>query len=111
LTTFRRIGAHAWAERAQDELRAAGGARSSDDAAVLSTLTPQERRIALAISDGATNREVAAQLFLSPRTVDYHLRKIFQRVGIRSRGELMRLVLTDSERHVGSGDGDSGEEP
>jgi DNA-binding CsgD family transcriptional regulator len=97
LTTFRRIGAHAWAERAQDELRAAGGARSSDDAAVLSTLTPQERRIALAISDGATNREVAAQLFLSPRTVDYHLRKIFQRVGIRSRAELIRLVLTDDD--------------
>ncbi|MGH9213253.1 MAG: AAA family ATPase [Acidimicrobiales bacterium] len=96
LDTFRRIGADAWATHAQEELRAAGGVSSSDHSAVLSTLTPQERRIALAVSEGATNREVAAQLFLSPRTVDYHLRKIFQRVGIRSRSELIRLVLTDS---------------
>jgi DNA-binding CsgD family transcriptional regulator len=97
LTTFRRIGAEAWATHAQEELRAAGGVSSSDPPAALAALTPQERRIALAVSEGATNREVAAQLFLSPRTVDYHLRKIFQRVGIRSRSELMRLVLTDSD--------------
>jgi DNA-binding CsgD family transcriptional regulator len=97
LTTFRRLGAEAWATHAQEELRAAGGVSVSEPPAVLAALTPQERRIALAISEGATNREVAAQLFLSPRTVDYHLRKIFQRVGIRSRSELMRLVLTDSD--------------
>jgi DNA-binding CsgD family transcriptional regulator len=109
LETFGRIGARAWAERAQDELRAAGGAGSSGDPAVLSTLTHQERRIALAISEGATNREVAAQLFLSPRTVDYHLRKIFQRLRIRSRAELIRLVLTDSDSRLGRGDGDSGD--
>lgn len=97
METFRRIGASAWAERAQEELRAAGGAVSPSTPGLLATLTPQERRIALAISEGATNREVAAQLFLSPRTVDYHLRKIFRRVGIRSRAELIRLVLTDAD--------------
>jgi DNA-binding CsgD family transcriptional regulator len=93
--TFRRIEASVWAQRAQEELRAAGGSGPTDDPAALSGLTAQERRVALAISDGRTNREVAAQLFLSPRTVDYHLRKIFQKTGIRSRAELIRLVLTD----------------
>jgi len=57
------------------------------------------RRIALAVSEGATNREVAAQLFLSPRTVDDHLRKIFQKAGISSRTELVRLALATRGPH------------
>jgi DNA-binding CsgD family transcriptional regulator len=96
LETFRRIEAHVWAKQAQDELRAAGGEVPDPRPVVLSTLTPQERRIALAVSDGLTNREVAARLFVSSRTVDHHLRRIFQKLGIRSRTELVRLVLTDS---------------
>jgi DNA-binding CsgD family transcriptional regulator len=92
---FRRIGALAWADRAQGELRASGEATRAPEAGALSTLTPQELRITLAVGEGLTNREIAAQLFLSPRTVDYHLRKVFQKAAITSRAELMRLVLAE----------------
>ncbi|MDP4503064.1 ATP-binding protein [Nonomuraea turcica] len=92
---FRRIGALAWAERALGELRATGESARAPEAGVLSTLTPQELRITLAVGEGLTNREIAAQLFLSPRTVDYHLRKVFQKADITSRAELMRLVLAE----------------
>ncbi|WP_433515298.1 ATP-binding protein [Nonomuraea sp. CA-143628] len=94
--TFRRIGALAWADRALGELRATGESVRAPEAGALSSLTPQELRITLAVGEGLTNREIAAQLFLSPRTVDYHLRKVFQKADITSRAELMRLVLTES---------------
>jgi len=55
-------------------------------------LTAQQERIAGLVADGATNREVAQQLHLSPRTVDHHLRNVFARLGIRSRTELARLL-------------------
>lgn len=92
LETFGRLGASVWADRAREELRATGETARREQS-TLPVLTPQERRIAAAVSEGATNREVAAQLFLSPRTVDYHLRKVFQKVGISSRAELIRLSL------------------
>ncbi|WP_020543496.1 AAA family ATPase [Nonomuraea coxensis] len=93
--TFRRLGALAWEDRVLGELRAAGESARPHDTGALSTLTPQELRITLAVGEGLTNREIAAQLFLSPRTVDYHLRKVFQKAGIASRAELMRLVLAE----------------
>lgn len=96
MDTFRALGALAWATRASDELRAAGETGTGADSGsggpgALASLTPQELRIAMAVGEGATNREVAAQLFLSPRTVDYHLRKVFKKIGISSRAELIRL--------------------
>lgn len=103
LETFRRLGASSWADRARAELRAADAPKPRHTPTITTALTPQERRIVLAVSEGATNREIAAQLFLSPRTVDYHLRKIFQKAGINSRTELVRLTLTDLNRNEGGG--------
>jgi DNA-binding CsgD family transcriptional regulator len=85
-----------WAARAGKELRATGeksrprGPEASGSRGAADLLTPQELQIARAVGRGATNREVAAQLFLSPRTVDYHLRKVYSKLGINSRRELVR---------------------
>lgn len=82
------IGANAFAERAQRELLATGerARRRTDD--TRNQLTPQEARIAGLAVDGLTNPEIAQRLFVSPRTVEYHLHKVFAKLGIRSRAEL-----------------------
>ena len=88
---FDALGAEPWAERAREELRATGESRRRPDQSGAADLTPQERRIARFVAEGATNKEVAAQLFLSPKTVEYHLAKVFQKLGIASRGDLARM--------------------
>jgi DNA-binding CsgD family transcriptional regulator len=93
LTTFEQLGATPWAERARAELRVSGETAHRGDPRTLDQLTPQELQIARFVGEGATNREVAAQLFLSPRTIDYHLRQIFTKLGISSRAELIHLRL------------------
>jgi DNA-binding CsgD family transcriptional regulator len=82
------MGAMAFAERARAELRAAGGGGVSRTGATQLLLTPQEARIADLAGAGVSNRQIAAQLFISPRTVEYHLHKVFRKLGISSRGEL-----------------------
>jgi DNA-binding CsgD family transcriptional regulator len=91
--TFRLLDLGVWAEQADVELRAAGGHVATTAAPAARALTAQQHRIAQLVADGATNREVAQQLFLSPRTIDHHLRNIFVRLGVRSRTELARLVV------------------
>jgi len=93
LTAFTHLDATVWADRARDELRATGETTAEPTPDALSALTPQELRIATAVAEGSTNREIAGQLFLSTRTVDYHLRKVFQKTGITSRTELVRLAV------------------
>ncbi|WP_063833402.1 helix-turn-helix transcriptional regulator [Streptomyces sp. NRRL F-5727] len=93
LVAFERAAAEGWARQARAELRATGapGARRPDPSA-LAGLTPQQRRIARLVADGATNEEVAVRLSLSPRTVDHHLRGVYARLQLRSRVELSALV-------------------
>jgi DNA-binding CsgD family transcriptional regulator len=89
--TFSRIGAEGFAERARRELLATGetARRRTDD--TRGVLTPQEAQIARLAQDGLSNPEIGAQLFISPRTVQYHLRKVFLKLDITSRNQLGRL--------------------
>ncbi|MGZ4407074.1 MAG: LuxR C-terminal-related transcriptional regulator, partial [Gaiellaceae bacterium] len=89
---FESMGALAFADRAQSELAATGERVHRRTPETLELLTPQERRIATLVSEGAPNAEVAAQLFISSRTVEYHLAKIFRKLRISSRSELARSL-------------------
>ena len=87
---FEALGAEPWAERARAELRATGETVRKRDPSTVDELTPQELQIARLVAEGGSNKEIAGQLFLSPRTVEYHLRKVFAKLGITSRAELIR---------------------
>ena len=90
---FDRLRAEPWAERARIELRASGETARRRDPSTVSQLTPQELQVARFVAEGLSNKEVAAQLFLSPRTIDSHLRNVFSKLGITSRTQLARLSL------------------
>ena len=101
LATFERLGAVAWAERAVAELRATGHASGRRAESASSRLTPHELQVALLVSQGMTNREVAAALFLSPKTIEYHLGQIYRKLDVRGRSQLARLMtmeLPEGER-------------
>jgi DNA-binding CsgD family transcriptional regulator len=93
LDVFEGLGAALWAERTGAELRATGETARKRDASTVDELTPQELRIASLVAGGASNRDVAAQIFVSPKTVEYHLRKVFLKLGVASRVELARMPL------------------
>ncbi|MFV2213190.1 AAA family ATPase [Actinomadura sp. LOL_016] len=116
LRIFERYDARPWTDQARAELRAAGETVTplpvpapAEPASVhgapvrpsrpvpgqangFGDLTPQQAHIARLVAEGATNREIAARLLLSPRTIDHHLRNVFTRLGIRSRVELARMI-------------------
>ncbi len=92
LEDFEDLGAARWAERAASELAATGETVRRRDADPRSSLTPQELQVSLLVVQGRTTREAAAALFLSPKTVEYHLRKVYAKLGIGSRSELAELV-------------------
>jgi DNA-binding CsgD family transcriptional regulator len=85
LETFDRLGARPWGELAQSELAATGETVRTRQSGTLFLLTPQEHRIALLLTDGMSTREAAAALFVSPKTVEYHLRHIYEKLGVRTR--------------------------
>jgi DNA-binding CsgD family transcriptional regulator len=101
LETFERLGARGWAERARTELRATGEQQARRAETAAEQLTPHELQIAVLVSQGMTNREAAAALFLSPKTIEYHLGQIYRKLDVRGRAQLARLMameLPEGER-------------
>jgi DNA-binding CsgD family transcriptional regulator len=90
---FSRFGMEGFAERARVELRATGENARKRSVETSNQLTPQETQISQLVAKGATNVEIAAQLFISPSTVEYHLHKVFRKLGVKTRIQLARLVL------------------
>ena len=90
---FVTIGMEAFAERAAKELLATGEMVRKRRVETRNDLTAQERQIAELARDGLSNPEIGARLFLSPRTVEWHLRKVFTKLGIRSRRDLTKALL------------------
>jgi DNA-binding CsgD family transcriptional regulator len=88
LEIFEDIGAADFAERTRSELAVTGGTARKRSVDTWSDLTPQEEQVARLASQGNTNKEIGARLFISARTVDYHLRKVYQKLGIGSRRDL-----------------------
>ena len=91
LATFEELGAKPWADRARAELRASGE-RARRRTAPLDTLTAQERVVAQLVGDGLKNREAAARLFVSEKTIEYHLANVYRKLGVRSRVGLARFL-------------------
>jgi DNA-binding CsgD family transcriptional regulator len=94
------IGAEAFAERARQELLATGETVRKRTVVTRDDLTPQERQIAHLARDGLSNPEIGARLFLSPRTVEWHLRNVFSKVGIHSRRELAEALPRSESKRI-----------
>jgi DNA-binding CsgD family transcriptional regulator len=94
---FDAMGLTAFARRADAELRATGEHSRKREAGHPERLTPREAQIAALVSEGRANRDIAAQLFLSPSTVEYHLRNMFRKFGVRSRTQLAARILDDPD--------------
>ena len=92
LETFERLGADPWAERARIELAASGETARPRTPSASTQLTPQELQVALVVGQGATNREAGAALFVSPKTIEAHLGRIYRKLNVRSRSELAGLL-------------------
>ena len=96
------MGADGFAERAARELRATGERVRARITDTLDQLTARETQIAQLAGDGMSNQEIATQLFMSPRTVEYHLHKVFSKLGISSRNQL-HSVMAVRKNEGGSG--------
>ena len=95
---FDELGAEPWSSLARVELEATGETARKRDPSTLDQLTPQEVQIALLLAGGSTTREAAAAMFLSPKTIEYHLRNIYRKLAIGSRSE---LVTAMEQLHLG----------
>ena len=90
--SFSELGAMLWRDQAAAELAATGEHVRAPGKDAVADLTPQELQVSLLLADGRTTREAAAALFLSPKTVEYHLRKVYTKLGIGSRAELAEAL-------------------
>ena len=97
LATFERLGAVPWADRARSELDATGETVRRSDPNAADQLTAQELQVALLVAKGATNREAGAALFLSPKTIETHLGRVYRKLNLRSRTELAGLLATEPD--------------
>lgn len=97
LSTFEEAGAAVWAERARTELRATGERARRREPSTVDELTPQELNVARLVCEGLTNREVAARLFLSPKTIETHLVHVFRKLDVRTRTELAHRFRDPSD--------------
>ena len=105
---FEALGASRWAARASAQLAAMGyRVEGSGGVTAAALLTPQELQVAFAVASGATNREAAAQLFLSPKTIEYHLSRVFRKLQLTSRTQLVN-TLGSMEINGGSADAATG---
>jgi DNA-binding CsgD family transcriptional regulator len=95
LDTFDRVGATPWSERVGAELRASGETLRRRESHEAEELTPQELQIALQVAEGKSNKEVGAALFLSHKTIEFHLSRIYRKLDIHSRAELIRLYANE----------------
>ena len=95
---FDEMGLDRFAERSLVELRATGDHVRKRGTGAAEELMPQETQIATLVSRGDANRDIAAQLFISPSTVEYHLSKVFRKLGVTSRTQLARRVLDEEIR-------------
>ena len=93
---FDAMGMEAFAGRARVELRATGERALPRSPGAAEVLTPQEEQIARMVAGHLTNREIAARLFISASTVEYHLRKIFRKLGVTSRTQLARTLSSST---------------
>ena len=98
LESFLELGAAHWIRRTKQELAATGERFHREAPAAGATLTPQELQVCLAVARGLTNKEVAAHLFLSQKTIETHLGNAYGKLGLRSRTELARLFAVEPER-------------
>src|SRR5690606_4782473 len=95
LDTFEHLGAEPWAAAARSELAACGERRVAASVGPLGTLTPREYEVASAVAAGATNAEAAARLFVSQRTVEYHLSAVFRKLGVQGRAALAAALRVE----------------
>jgi DNA-binding CsgD family transcriptional regulator len=91
---FEELAADPWAARTRAEIRASGATLRRRQPHEGEELTPQELQVALHAAEGKTNKEAALALFLSPKTIDFHLRRVYRKLNVRSRAELARHFAT-----------------
>jgi DNA-binding CsgD family transcriptional regulator len=106
LDAFEGLGAAPWAEWARRELRATGTRTRQPRVASHEELTPQELQVALTVAEGATNKAAATALLISPKTVEYHLAKVYAKLGVRSRAELAARIAREGPSPLGAAGAD-----